>query len=147
MRPLDLSQLPQPESNDSGSVEAALDALRNAESESTANEAHDAFLWSVGNNHAGTFYPVILGVLPEIEQILLVGRAWAQRAAMESLIDLGGSFVPEPGYENYLGTSVQKGLNTFIHSMRKYIAPLASGNDARAKSATELLAIIDDQAA
>ena len=147
MRPLDLSHFPQPESNDSGSVEAALDGLRDAEDESAASEAYDAFLWSVGNNHAGTFYPVILGVLPEIEQILRNGKAWAQRAAMESLIDLGGSFVPEEGYENYLGAPVQQALNAFIHSMRQHVEPLANGNDARAKSAIDLLELIDDQAA
>jgi hypothetical protein len=147
MRPLDLAHFPQPESNDSGSVEAALDALRDAEDESTASEAYDAFLWAMGNNHAGTFYPVILGVLPEIEQILMNGKVWAQRAVMESLIDLGGSFVPEEGYENYLGASVQQALNAFIHSMRHHVAPLANGNDARAKSAMDLLELIDDQAA
>ena len=147
MRPLDLSHFPQPDSNDSGSVEAALDGLRDAEDESAASEAYDAFLWAVGNNHAGTFYPVILGVLPEIEQILMNGKAWAQRAAMESLIDLGGSFVPEEGYENYLGAPVQQALNAFIHSMRQHVEPLANGNDARAKSAIDLLELIDDQAA
>ena len=147
MRPLNLIQFPQPESNESGSVEAALDALRDAKDESAANEAYDAFLWAMGNNHAGTFYPVVLGVLPEIEQILMTGNAWAQRAVMESLIDLGGSFVPEEGYENYLGASVQESLNAFIGSMRHHIAPLANGNDARAKSATDLLELIDDRAA
>jgi len=147
MRPLNLIQFPQPESNESGSVEAALDALRDAKDESTANEAYDAFLWAMGNNHAGTFYPVVLGVLPEIKQILMTGNAWAQRAVMESLIDLGGSFIPEEGYENYLGASVQESLNAFIDSMRHHIAPLANGNDARAKSATDLLELIDDRAA
>ena len=147
MRPLNLLQFPQPESNESGSVEAALDALRDAKDESTANEAYDAFLWAMGNNHAGTFYPVVLGVLPEIEQILMNGNAWAQRAVMESLIDLGGSFVPEEGYEKYLGASVQESLNAFIHSMRDHIAPLANGSDARAKSAVDLLELIDDRAA
>jgi hypothetical protein len=145
MRPLDLSEFPQPDSNDSGSVEAALSAIRNAENESTANEAYDAFLWAVGNNHSGTFYPVVLGALLEIEQILVSGKDWAKRAAIESLIDLGGSFVPEDGYENYLGASVQETLKEFIHSMRNHIAPLANGNDALAKSAVDLLELIDDQ--
>lgn len=106
MRPLNLNQFPQPESNESGNVDAALDALRHAKDESTAAEAYDAFLWAMGNSHAGTRYPVILGVLPEIEQILMHGNPWAQRAVMESLIDLGGSFVPEEGYErpNIIGT-------------------------------------------
>jgi hypothetical protein len=147
MRHLDLTQFPQPESNDEGSVEAALDALRHAKDESSANEAYDAFLWAVGNNHTGTFYPVVLGVLPEIEQILTGGNEWAQRAVIESLIDLGGSFVPEAGHENYLGASVQAALNAFIHSMRRHVEPLAKGNDARAKSASDLLELIDDQAA
>lgn len=66
---------------------------------------------------------------------------------MESLIDLGGSFVPEEGYENYLGAPVQQALNAFIHSMRQHVEPLANGNDARAKSAIDLLELIDDQAA
>ncbi|MDN3543996.1 hypothetical protein QWZ02_06000 [Kinneretia asaccharophila] len=146
MRPIDLSQFPQPESNDSSSVEFALNAIRNAESESTSNEAYDAFLWAVGNNHAGTFYPVVLGALPEIEQILMRGTEWAKRAAIESLIDLGGSFAPEDGYENYLGASVQETLKAFIHSIRHYIAPLADGDNALAGSAAELLELIDDQA-
>jgi hypothetical protein len=147
MRQLDLTHFPQPEWNDSGSVAAALSALRNAADESTAIEAYDAFLWAMGNNHMGTYYPVVLGVLPEIEQILVDGRPWAQRAVMESLIDLGGSFVPEAGHENYLGASVQEALGAFIQSMRHHVAPLATGNDARAKSAVDLLELIDDQAA
>ena len=146
MKPLALDHFPQPDSNDSGSVQAALDALWNAHDESTANEAYDAFLWAMGNNHAGTYYPVVLAVLPEIEQILMNGEAWAQRAAMESLIDLGGSFSPEEGYDTYLGASVKETLHAFIHSMRPRIALLANGTDACAKSAIELLELIDDQA-
>jgi hypothetical protein len=146
MRPIDLSEFPQPESNDSSSVEFALNAIRNADSEATSNEAYDAFLWAVGNNHVGTFYPVVLGVLPEIEQILIGGTEWAQRAAVESLIDLGGTFSPEAGYENHLGASVQETLKAFIHSIRHYIAPLAVGDGALARSAAELLELIDDQA-
>lgn len=67
-------QFPQPESNDAGAVDAALQALRCARDEPTSKEAYDAFLWAVGNNHAGTYYPVILAVLPEIEQILVSGE-------------------------------------------------------------------------
>ena len=147
MRPLDLTQFPQPESNDSQSVEAALNGLRRAGSEAAAIEAYDAFLWAVGNNHAGTYYPVVLAVLPEIEEILVGGQAWAQRAVIESLIDLGGSFVPEEGHENYLGGSVQESLSTFIQSMHRHVLPLSEGKDARAKSAVELLELIDDRMA
>jgi hypothetical protein len=146
MRPLDLDHFPQPDSNDPGSVEAALDALQNACDKATTDEACDAFLWAMGNNHAGTFYPVVLGVLPELEQILVSGGPWARRAVIESLIDLGGTFMPEAGYETYLGASVQERLRAFIHSMRDHIAPLADGSGACAKSAMDLLELIDDQA-
>lgn len=140
-------QFPQPESNDPHAVETALLSLRAAYDESSSKEAYDAFLWAVGNNHAGTYYPVVLAVLPEIEQILVSGAAWAQRAAMEALIDLGGSFVPEVGHENHLGASVQQTLQAFIQAMRDHIALLANGSDARAASASDLLELIDDQVA
>lgn len=146
MEPLDFSQFPQPESNDEGSVESAIEALRNAHDQQSSEEARDEFLWAMGNNHAGTFYPVVLAALPQIQQILSDGDPWSQRAAMESLIDLGGSFVPEKGHELYLGASVQKTLRAFIHSMRPKVALLAQGTGAVSRSAGELLELIDDQA-
>ena len=147
MSPLQLDHVPMPESSDSGTVEAALEALKSAHDESTAHEAYDAFLWAIGNNHAGTFYPVVLGVLPQLEQILLEGNVWAKRAVMESLIDLGGSFIPEEGHQRYLGTPVQETLQAFIHSMRRHIAPLAVADGPCANSASDLLELIDDQSA
>ena len=65
---------------------------------------------------------------------------------MESLIDLGGPFIPEVGYENHLGASVQQTLRSFIQSLRSTVAPLACGDDARARSAADLLELMDDQA-
>jgi hypothetical protein len=147
MEPLDLHNYPQPEWNDSSSVHAALEAIRRAHDELSANEAYDRLLWAVGNNHSGTFYPVVLAVLPQIEQILINAETWAQRAAMESLIDLGGSFIPEEGHETYLGASIRGELQAFIHSLRPRVVPLAVGNNARSKSAVDLLELIDDQAA
>jgi hypothetical protein len=147
MQRMNLAPFPQPESNDPDTVEAALHALRNAHDAQSATDACDAFLWAVGNNHAGTFHPVVLGVLPEIEQILASGNAWAQRAAMEALIDLGGTFVPEPGHETHGGTSVQDTLNAFIQSLRPRIAALAGSQDAHGASALDLLELLDDRAA
>lgn len=145
MTSLDFSQFPQPESNEPSSVEDALEALRGAHDLDSAEQAYDKFLWSMGNNHAGTFYPVVLAVLPQIEQILKDGGSWAKRAAMESLIDLCGSFVPENGHALYLGLSVQEALRTFVQSMRPRVAPLVHGTDALSQSASDLLELIDDQ--
>jgi hypothetical protein len=137
---------PQPEWNDPASVHLALEAIWHAHDEPSANEAYDRFLWAVGNNHSGTYYPVVLAVLPQIEEILIGGSAWSQRAAMESLVDLGGTFIPEEGHETHLGISIRGELQAFIHSLRPRIVPIASGNDARSKSAVDLLELIDDQA-
>jgi hypothetical protein len=145
MRPLNLGHFPQPESNGPDTVESSLEALWAAHDESSSVDAYDAFLWAMGNNHAGTFYPVVLGVLPEIEKILVSGKPWAQRATIEALIDLGGSFMPEQGYETYLGGSVQETLRAFLHRIRRHLEPLVVGDDARAKSAIDLLELIDDQ--
>jgi hypothetical protein len=142
----DFDRFPQPEHNKSGSVAAALEALRNAHDEPSAVDACDAFLWAVGDNHAGTFYPVVLAARPAIEDIVVNGGYWAQRATIEALIDLGGPFASEEGQETYQGESVQAALRTFIGSLRGHIAPLAIGDDPRAESAAELLELIDDQA-
>jgi len=146
MTPLNIDSFPQPDSNGAGGVERALQALRDAHDEQTAVDACDAFLWAVGNNHAGTYYPVVLGVLPALEQILVSGQAWAQRSVLEALIDLGGTFIPEPGHETRRGVSVREALRHFIHAQRHRIAELATGDDARARSAADLLELIDDQA-
>ena len=149
---MDFDHYPQPASNDSSTVAAALDALRNACDELSATDACDAFLWAVGNNHSGTFYPVVLGTLAEIKEILVNGPAWAQRATMESLIDLGGTFVPQAGHLSYQGVIVQDALREFIQSLRPCIAPWADAPDApgapdaRASSAIELLELMADRA-
>ena len=145
--PLNLdSDLPQPEWNDPDSVAQALRALQDAHDASSALEAYDQFLWSVGDNDAGTFHPVVLAALPELERLLVGGSFWAQRAVMESLIDLSGSFVPAPGHASRGGVAVQPALQAAVRAMRPQVLPLSTGHDARSESAAELLELIDDQA-
>lgn len=138
---------PQPEWNFPDSVAKALQRLRSAQDEAGALEAYDQFLWAVGNNHAGTFYPVVLSALPELEQLLVHGGFWTQHAVMEALIDLSGAFVPEPGHESHEGVAVPQALQAVVHSMRAQVLGLSEGSDARSKSAAELIELIDDQAA
>lgn len=144
MEPTHLETYPQPEGNDPGSLPAALKALQNAHDETSALDACDRFLWTVGNNHAGTFFPIVLAALPQMEQILIGGGAWSRQAAIEALIDLGGPFVPEQGHETHRGVPVQKTLRLFIRSMRPHILPLTHAGSALGRSAKELLELIDD---
>lgn len=138
--------LPQPPWNEPDSIELALKALRDARDEVSAVDATDRFLWSVGDNEAGSFYPVVLDALPEIARILAAGGAWSQQATIEALIDLAGTFAPEEGHEIHEGVAVQDRVRAFARSLRAVLAPLAGTGDARARSAGELIELIDDLA-
>lgn len=138
--------LPQPHWNEADSVELALKALRDARDEESAVDATDRFLWSVGDNEAGSFYAVVLDALPAIARILSEGSAWPQQAAIEALIDLAGTFAPAEGHETHEGVAVQERIRTFVRSMRPALVPLAGAGDTRARSAGELIELIDDLA-
>lgn len=140
------AQYPEPEWNDPDSIALALEELRAAHDEESAFEACDRLLATVGDNHAGTYHPIVLAVLPELKKVLVEGAIWAQRATLEALIDLCGTFAPEPGHERLDGIDVQLEVRTALLSMRPEISLLASGDDARANSAAELLEIADDLA-
>ena len=142
---VDFDDFAQPAWNEPDSVPSALEALARAHDESSADEAHDRFLWAVGDNQSGTFHPVALATLPELARILDSGSPWAQLAAIESLIDLAGTFVPDAGHETHLGAPVQPRLRAGVHALRRLVAPLASGTDRRATAAADLLELIDDQ--
>lgn len=139
-----VSTYPQPDWNGPDSVAKALDALRDANDEISAHDAYDQYLWAVGDNQIGTFFPIVLATLPDLEQLIIHGGFWVQRAVIESLIDLTGSFVPQEGYELYEGIAVQQSLQTAVFAMRSHLLPLATGSDVRAVGATDLIEIIDD---
>lgn len=124
----------------------ALAALRAANSADAADEAGDQFLWAVGDTLHGCYYPNVLDALPALADILAGGGRWSQRAAMEALIDLGGPFVPAPGFEQINGADVRAALRAFLQAQRDCVDSLTQGNDATADSARELLELIDDLA-
>jgi hypothetical protein len=145
MEPIDFARYPQPEDNDDTTVAKALEALRDAHGESSALEATDRFLWAVGNNHAGTYHPVALATLPALEQIVRSGEAWPAHAAMECLIDLGGTFVPEAGYETHQGAPLIGTLRSAVQAIRPAAAAWIGKGGAAAASAGDLVELIDDQ--
>ncbi len=88
----------QPPSNAKGEVADALRALAAASPE-TGHAAYTRLLYALGNNHAGTYYPVVLAAVPFLGAILRDGGPTARLGALDVLIDLVGSFAPEPGFE------------------------------------------------
>lgn len=89
---------PQPEWNTPVSMIEALVAVQGASDADSSKAAYERFLYAVGNNHAGTYYPVLLPALPFLEALLQTGGDWSQRTALCVLDDLIASFQPEPGH-------------------------------------------------
>lgn len=88
----------------SGNAPSAIsDAIRRLAAASTSDEAalaYHAFLSSVGNNHAGTYFPVVIDTLPFLEDIIRDGSMVARNATLDALIDLVGSFEPDPALQS-----------------------------------------------
>lgn len=89
----------QPEWNGPDAVPRAIRKLVAASSDEEMNRSYHEFLYSVGNNHAGTYYPVVLDTVPFLAQMLHSNGAWTRNVVLDILVDLAGSFEPERGYE------------------------------------------------
>jgi hypothetical protein len=77
----------------------ALSSVREANDSASSTAAYDKLLYAVGNNHRGTYYPVMLAVMPLLDELLRAGSPWSARTVLEALIDLFESFQPERRYE------------------------------------------------
>ncbi len=96
-----MAGFPEPEENGPGTLSTALRALASVDSETTAWRAYDALLYAVGNNHAGTYYPIVLIMMPGLGELLRRGLSWTQFAIVQALTDLVFSFEPAPGFEAF----------------------------------------------
>ena len=65
----------------------------------TRERAYARLLHALGNNHAGTYYPVVVTVVPFLGAILRSGGLTARLRTLDVLIDLVGSFAPATGFE------------------------------------------------
>lgn len=134
-----LDLYPQPEWNTISSVAEAMLAITSASNQQQASEAYDRLLYALGNSHAGTYFPVALAALPKLASILSDGSPWAQLAALNVLIELTGSFVPEPGYEHYAGSSLAESIYSGVASMRPLMEHIAQEGGVASAGAREML--------
>jgi hypothetical protein len=134
-----LEMYPQPEWNTIASVAEAMLAIASASNQQQASEAYDRLLYAIGNSHAGTYFPVALTALPKLASVLSDGSSWAQLATLNVLIELTGSFVPEPGYERFAGSDLAKSLYSGVVSMRPLIEHIAEENGVASPVARDLL--------
>jgi hypothetical protein len=140
--------LRQPDWNHPAAVPDALRALAACASEAESRSAYDRVLYALGNNHAGTYYPVVLAALPFIGEILERGGSWARVPTLEILTDLAASFRPEPGFEmvttadggrSELKVLVRQAVAAFSPLMETIVSEGAPGSRER-ELAAELLA-------
>ena len=143
--------LPQPEWNAPDAVPRALRGLAAARSAAAGNAAYTSYLYAIGNDHAGTYYPLVLRTVPFLKAILEQGPEMARRAVVEVLIDLAAAFEPEPGYETLElpggeQADVAAELDAAIAQLSDVVRAVAAGplsGDRHRAATSELLAQID----
>ena len=135
----DLSEFSQPEWNRPDSIAEAFASTLRASDAASSSAAYHELLYALGNNHAGTYYSVVLGVLPIMHHVLLNGSPWAQRTVLEALIDLCSSFVPEPGHETYRDQPLAQLFKQTLRGYVPVIELLAHNRGIAADSAKEVL--------
>lgn len=94
----DWSRHAQPPWDAPGEVAAALRALADS-TDGDRERTYHRILYALGNDHAGTYFPVAVPAITALGGILRDGVLVARLRALDVLIDLLGSFSPEPGYE------------------------------------------------
>ena len=118
----------------------------------TCSSAYNALMYSVGNNHAGTYYPVLLAAMPFLEQAAMEGSLWPQRAALSALDDLFASFHPEPGYEQASlngadSQEIEPVLRRRVRALRDSLERIAQGESPNASIAESLVDLLNEEAA
>lgn len=113
---------------------------------SCETDANNEALYAFGNNHAGTYYPVLLPAMPVLQSLVRSGAPVQQRLALCVLDDLYACFHPEPGFEIAVidGEAVQVEcmFRTSVRALRPALEEIAAGGGPNARLGRELLALI-----
>ena len=143
---------PQLPWNSATAVDDARDLLSNAQSEDDAAHAQQAMFNALGNNHAGTYYPIALAVVAHLGLQVELGSLWAQYAAVQTLLDLTGSFEPENGYEAFAPSEqepaahVQSELRRQVRGLASKLRTVAVHDRPASLGAAELIELVAGEA-
>jgi hypothetical protein len=96
----DPARWPQPAGNTPATFAQAYEKVWLAQSRDEANTASSLLLYAVGNDHEGSYDPVVLDIFPFLEFVLRDGGECARFAVMSALIDLCASFGPAAGFDS-----------------------------------------------
>jgi hypothetical protein len=125
----DWARFPGPALYRPAEIPASLRALASATAQ-TSKAAYDRFLFAIGNNHAGTLYPVAPACVPFLLGILANGTEWARWTALEVLIDALG-FTAEPRF----ATVTREGAT--IHVEDAFVNAARAGRELFARLAAD----------
>jgi hypothetical protein len=139
----------QPYWNKADSVANALRSVIYAYDEASSMASYGELLSATGNNHGGSYFPVLLPVIPFLEEILRVGNPWSANAVLNALCDLFASFYPEPGYEEVevapgQKVQVEAVFKEKVLGLRSLVEHHAHNNQFGSACAKELLSILDE---
>jgi hypothetical protein len=108
--------------------------------------AYNEALYAFGNNHAGTYYPVLLPAMPLLQSLVRSGTSMQQRIALCLLDDLYASFHPERGFEIAVmdGETVQveSVFRACVRALRPTLEHVAAGDGPNAGLGHELLMLM-----
>lgn len=143
---VDWSREAQPTWNAPDEIVRALRAIAEATAESR-DDAYSRMLYALGNNHAGTYFPIVLQVVPFLGEILRDGSEAARLVTLDVLVDLLGSFAPEAGYEVIATPDGDRSLRDLLkercHALRGQVERLLASRAER-KLAEEVLEFLSE---
>jgi len=87
-------------------------------------------LYALGNNHAGTYYPIVVPTLAFLAQIVAQCGPFAREAALEVLVDLL-AFQPEPGHE------LSNGADGVVKDLRELVREGVSQMSSTLRAVTD----------
>jgi hypothetical protein len=143
-----LTDFPQPNSSSPIRLIQALNLVETASTRQESDNAYNAILFALGNNHQGTYCPVVLVVLPLFEKMLQVGSDWTKFTVLEALFDLCCSFCPEVGFEMFKLPMMQESesleilLKRSVSALTPFINSIALEKSISSESATDLLDLL-----
>src|SRR5262249_51781037 len=125
-------------------VPEALRSLYSANDLNAASDAAGKLTWAIGNDHSGSYYPALLGVLPFLEDLLRNGTTWSRTVVLGFLSDMLITFRPEPGYEEFTDSSgccvnVEAEFKAWMRALRPLLSHLAQPQYDWSDYAQELL--------
>src|SRR5437870_4906196 len=92
---IESSRRQRPPDGRPGEIAASLRALAFATSDDAAQNAYHRVLFAIGNDHGGSYFPIVLDAVPFLGEILEFGTRRSRARTLDVLIELVGSFGPD----------------------------------------------------